>query len=223
MFAQDQFAGQHVNCPECRTGNVIPQADGTSVNPDTSKPDGRAPESTPTRPDSLDSKADRDEAFARLLRAGRPPVAEPDAAWRTIARVAIMATTSWMILLMFIMLQKEDLPGYALFFDILLIGGLTFSRIQMRTGPYPVFLTAALTVAVSMPLLSQMGFSLMDAAQVQSYNEHRQAGQLEISQELADRLAWMMCSFAGLIVSAPIWVAGLKVAAAQRQRDERKK
>lgn len=134
-----------------------------------------------------------------------------------------MISTSWMLLLLFRMLQNDDIPGFAVFFDILLIAGLTYSRVQMRNGPYPVFLTAALAVSVSMPLLSQLGFFLENAEGLRRYNENRPPGQPEFTLEVVNTIFWIACSFAGLIVSAPIWLAGLKVATAQRRRDERRK
>lgn len=235
MFAQDQFAGQHVNCPECRAGNVIPQADGTAVDPESkSKGDGGT-ETAPPRAETPEARAEREAAFDRLVRS--PPESNPqsqsqpqsrsrpqsDAIWRSIARFAVMVSTSWMIFLLVMMFSQEDKAGFAIAFDILLIGGLSFSRMQMRTGPFPVFLTAALTVALSMPLLSQLGFGMMDAESLKYVNTQRQPGQPEITMEVANTSLWILCSLAGLVVSAPIWLAGLKVAAAQRMRDSRRK
>ncbi len=207
MFAQDQFAGQHVNCPECRTGNVIPQ---------TSQP----VEMTPSEPGQEFSPA-------RLNPRPRAP-AEPDAIWRSIARFAVMATTSWMIFLMVMMLGQEDIAGFAVVFDIVLIAGLTFSRMQMRTGPFTVFLAAGLTVALSMPLLSQLGYVFrISPEMLTEINKHIQPGQPEITMEIANAAvnanAWLYCSLFGLLASFPIWLAGLKVAAAQRLRDARRK
>ena len=203
MFAQDQFAGQHVNCPECRTGNVIPQ---------TSQP----VEITPTDPG-------QEFSAARFNPKPRPP-AEPDAIWRSIARFAVMATTSWLIFLMVMMLNQEDIAGFAVVFDIVLIAGLTFSRMQMRNGPFTVFLAAGLTVLLAMPLLSQLGFVFrLDPEQLKMFNAHHQPDQPELTLEMANTTIWMMCSLVGLVASAPIWIAGLKVAAAQRHRDARRK
>jgi len=207
MFAQDQFAGQHVNCPECRTGNVIPH---------TSQP----VEMTPSEPGG-------EFSTARLNPKPRPPT-EPDAIWRSIARFSVMATTSWMIFLMVMMLGQEDIAGFAVVFDIVLIAGLTFSRMQMRNGPFTVFLAAGLTVALSMPLLSQLGFVYRITPELLTeINKHVQPGQPALTLEAANANVnanvWVVCSFIGLLASFPIWIAGMKVAAAQRLRDARRK
>ena len=144
--------------------------------------------------------------------------------WRIIARVATLAAIAWLMLLLIAILQQKDGSIFAALFDGLLIGGLLLSVVQMRNGPWHVFLVAALAVVVAMPLLSQLGFNMLTPEtfrMIQEQNKNKPE-LANFTAEQYEQGMWVMMSLAGMIVSIPIWIAALKVAVAQRLASSKK-
>ncbi|MEI6232289.1 MAG: hypothetical protein WCT04_04515 [Planctomycetota bacterium] len=152
-----------------------------------------------------------------------------DAVLRGASILATMLTTGWLSLqtLNCIVLHLNPYsltflaPWPVYVFNVLLIGGL-FSLIrQMKSGPYHVFLAAAISIVICMPLDIALGFPVQGMEQVMA-----EAKKQEFYKDwtLADfhTLFAFISAFVGSVISVPVWLTTLFLAFQTRGSGQRK-
>jgi len=167
-------------------------------------------------------KAEQALELGRQVLSGFVGAAERSAhTWRVLAMVVTTITAGWLVMLTMMTWHKAP-PTFAVF-NLLLATGLLWNTTQMRQGPAGVFLAAAAAVLFCMPIDTILGLALVDAEilkQIQSQNPQQYA---ELTVENVNAVFGLLFTFVGVVLSVPIWIATLKVAASQRLRATREK
>ncbi|HEY3321179.1 MAG TPA: hypothetical protein VGP72_11985 [Planctomycetota bacterium] len=147
--------------------------------------------------------------------------------WRVIATLVSGLTIGWLVLLtlqVWAPLTNSSLassPWPLMIFDPLLVIGMLWASRQMRRGPAQVFVTAAMTILLCMPLNILLGLPVSDA-QLEEELVRQNARLAQLSpqerENLIRVLMLMLYTFIGAVLSVPVWVAALKVAGVARRR-----
>ncbi len=144
---------------------------------------------------------------------------------RGVSVVMTMLTSGWLMFLTLDCITLNTSPSFELtfsaawplyFFNVLLIGGLLMLIRQMKVGPYHVFLAAAVAIITCMPLDALIGLPLSGSEA--KLAEIKSQGDMYKNLTVSD-VYWVgiaFYSFAGVLVSIPVWFAALVIGVRER-------